>query len=192
MTSFSRIFKEVTFVFSRPPFYTDHVCAPMMTGESRHHFFQDAVGAMDGCRINIVPPPLSADKYRDYKGRDTQNCLFACDFNMRATYVSSGWEGSTADSAMFNEARRYGLPLPVGKYYLADAGFPSCDQLLVPYRGVRYGLNENATSLWLRQVTGFISSRARLTIFSDPKTPKNYSIFGMRQHAMSSSGSLAY
>ena len=28
------------------------------------------------------------------------------------------------------------------KYYLADAGFPTCDTLLIPYRGVRYHLAE--------------------------------------------------
>jgi hypothetical protein len=32
--------------------------------------------------------------------------------------------------------------IPDGKYYLADAGFPNCKVLLVPYRGVRYHLNE--------------------------------------------------
>ena len=29
-----------------------------------------------------------------------------------------------------------------GKYYLGDAGFPSCDALLVLYHGVRYHLKE--------------------------------------------------
>lgn len=32
--------------------------------------------------------------------------------------------------------------IPEGKFYLADAGFASCDTLLVPYRGVRYHLAE--------------------------------------------------
>ena len=32
--------------------------------------------------------------------------------------------------------------VPEGKYYLADAGFGACDQLLLPYRGVRYHLAE--------------------------------------------------
>ena len=34
------------------------------------------------------------------------------------------------------------LTIPHGKFYLADAGFPSCDSLMVPYRGVRYHLKE--------------------------------------------------
>jgi len=34
------------------------------------------------------------------------------------------------------------LSIPEGKYYLADAGYPLCDALLVPFRGVRYHLRE--------------------------------------------------
>jgi hypothetical protein len=33
----------------------------------------------------------------------------------------------------------------VGKYYLADSGFPLCDVLMTPYRGVRYHLKEWGT-----------------------------------------------
>ena len=35
----------------------------------------------------------------------------------------------------------YGM-MPEGKYYLADAGYPTCNQLLVPYRSVHYHLAE--------------------------------------------------
>ena len=34
------------------------------------------------------------------------------------------------------------LVVPEGKYYLADAGFGVCDQLLLPYQGVCYHLVE--------------------------------------------------
>ena len=40
------------------------------------------------------------------------------------------------------EACRTNFPVPMGKYYLADAGFSHCDALLVPYRGVQYHLAE--------------------------------------------------
>jgi hypothetical protein len=36
---------------------------------------------------------------------------------------------------MFHDARLTDLPVPHGKYYLADAGFQICDALLIPYRG---------------------------------------------------------
>ncbi|KZP25609.1 hypothetical protein FIBSPDRAFT_782881, partial [Athelia psychrophila] len=35
-----------------------------------------------------------------------------------------------------------GLLIPAGRYYLADAGFPSCEQLMIPFRNVRYHLAE--------------------------------------------------
>jgi hypothetical protein len=32
------------------------------------------------------------------------------------------------------------VPLHPGKYHLADVGFPVCDELLTPYRAIRYHL----------------------------------------------------
>ncbi len=57
-------------------------------------------------------------------------------------YLLTGWEGSAADGCIFDDARHKGFAIPPGQYYLGDAGFPVCDSLLVPYRGVRYHLNE--------------------------------------------------
>ena len=37
---------------------------------------------------------------------------------MKFTYVLSGWEGSAADSTVYTDARRKGLLLPPGKYFL--------------------------------------------------------------------------
>jgi len=63
-------------------------------------------------------------------------------FSMRFQYFLSGWEGSTADGAMYSYSRLADLRIPEGKYYLADAGFGVCDALLVPFRGVHYHLAE--------------------------------------------------
>ena len=39
--------------------------------------------------------------------------------------------------------------IPEGKYYLADAGYPLCDALLVPFQGVCYHLREwEKSGLW--------------------------------------------
>jgi len=79
---------------------------------------------------------------RDRKGGITQNCLAICSFDMKFYYIFSGWDGSAADSTMFYDARITDLHIPVGKYYLADAGFPICDALVIPKQGVRYHLAE--------------------------------------------------
>ena len=54
----------------------------------------------------------------------------------------SGWDGSAADAAVYNDARQTDLTMPAGKFYLADKGFGACDSLLVPYHRVRYHLAE--------------------------------------------------
>jgi len=82
------------------------------------------------------------DATRNRKGVLTQNCLIACSFDLCFMYTLSGWEGSTADSTLFNDARQTNFYIPEGRYYLADAGFASSDALLVPYRNVRYHLSE--------------------------------------------------
>jgi hypothetical protein len=61
---------------------------------------------------------------------------------MKFLYVLSGWEGSAADATVYDNACKVDFPNPEGKMYLADAGYASCDELLVPYRGVRYHLAE--------------------------------------------------
>ena len=48
-----------------------------------------------------------------------------------------------------NGKRVHDFVIPEGKFYLADAGYPLCDVLLVPFHGVRYQLQEwESCSLW--------------------------------------------
>ena len=54
----------------------------------------------------------------------------------------SGWDGSAADAAVYNNACQTDLSVLAGKFYLADAGFRACDVLLVPYWCVHYHLAE--------------------------------------------------
>jgi hypothetical protein len=61
---------------------------------------------------------------------------------MQFCHVLSGWEGSAADATILEDAQQSDLSIPPGNYYLADAGFATCDALLVPYQGVRYHLKE--------------------------------------------------
>ncbi|PPQ85132.1 hypothetical protein CVT26_004388 [Gymnopilus dilepis] len=104
-------------------------------------FFKDTIGAIDGSHLFVKPPSLTQGRWRDRNGNLTQNMLAACDFLMFFVFVLVGWEGSAADSHLYQVAlASSGLTVPEGKYYLADAGFASCDSLLVPYRNVRYHL----------------------------------------------------
>lgn len=114
-----------------------------ISADSRFYpFFKYALGAIDGSHIPAFPPEEIKARYRDRQENITQNILAACTFDMRFCYVLSGWEGSAADSQIFDYAHCSTFAMPDGYYYLADAGFLSCRVLLVPYRGVRYYLRE--------------------------------------------------
>jgi hypothetical protein len=105
-------------------------------------FFKDCLGAVDGTHIPAWVSAALRARYRNRKGDISQNVFAACTFNMLFCYIVSGWEGSAADSTIFDDCRANDFAVPKGKFYLGDAGFPSCDALLVPYRGVRYHLRE--------------------------------------------------
>ena len=77
-------------------------------------------------------------------------------------YLLSGWEGSAADGRVFDEARRTDFVIPPGSYYLGDAGFPNCDSLLVPYRGVRYHLKE-----WEQAKLRFVNAEVKVLLNSE-------------------------
>ena len=138
--------------FSSPPFYTNHVCLPKMgdpispyiaNNPKNFPFFKDCIGAIDGTHFPCHPTAKERQAARDRKGQTTQNCLAICNFEMKFLYIFPGWEGSASDSVMFHDARVTDLPILPGKYYLADAGFPNSDSLLLPYRGpIRYHLAE--------------------------------------------------
>ncbi len=90
----------------------------------------------DGSLLHAFVSKVDMARFRSRKGFISTNLLAACLFCLRFCYLLCGWEGSAADSRIFDEARRSDFAIEPGTYYLADAGFPLCDALLVPYRGV--------------------------------------------------------
>jgi DDE superfamily endonuclease len=138
-------------IFSSNPFYANHVHLPVVGDPPPPEiaknpkfwpYFKDAVGALDGSHIHSAPPVDERSAHRNRKGFVSQNCLFGCDFNFRFVFVYTGWEGSATDALVYEGALRDGFTIPEGKYYLADAGFPICEELLIPYRSTRYHLAE--------------------------------------------------
>ena len=77
-------------------------------------------------------------------------------------YVFSGWEGSAANSTMFHDARITDLPIPAGKYYLADAGFPTTASLIIPFCRKCYHLMEwgCANILYIRSYPAMTTTNA--------------------------------
>nr|KYP42458.1 hypothetical protein KK1_036148 [Cajanus cajan] len=61
-------------------------------------------------------------------------------------YVLSEWEGLAYDSKLLSDVltRRNGLKESQGKYFLADCGFSNIRQILAPFQGVQYHLQDVA------------------------------------------------
>ncbi|OWZ29885.1 hypothetical protein C343_04921 [Cryptococcus neoformans C23] len=107
--------------------------------QERYPRFEGAVGDIDGTHIPIKVPALLADENCNRKGVVTTNFLAICDFNFKFVYLLPGFSGSVHDSRVFREAKlHFGLTCPAGCYYLGDLGYPNCDAVLTPYRGILY------------------------------------------------------
>ena len=140
-------------IFSLPPFYTKYIKPPcdgnpipdyIRLNPKFFLYLKDALSGMDGTHFHAHAHTAvsNRDALHDHNGALTTNALAACDFQMSFIHIQRGWEGSVADSQMFHDVCFTDFRIPVGKYYLADAGFPACDALLVPYHGVQYHLAE--------------------------------------------------
>ncbi|KIN93917.1 hypothetical protein M404DRAFT_37750, partial [Pisolithus tinctorius Marx 270] len=71
----SQYFKKLLFIFSELPFYITYV--QFLTGEAIHLkiqcipkfwlYFQNVIGAIDGCHIPVSPPSIICSNYRNHK-----------------------------------------------------------------------------------------------------------------------------
>ena len=184
----------MTIIFSSQSFYGQYVrCStPNDPVSPRIHdnsklwpFFQGCLGAIDGSHMPLSPPTALQSLYRNRKGFLSQNCLFICNFDMLFTYILTGWEGSATDSCVWADALAKGFSAPEGFYYLADAGYPHCKELLIPFRGVRYHLQEWGAA-GVRYVLCDIFNFFVITYNNllAQKMPRNCSTFVMLRHAM--------
>jgi hypothetical protein len=107
-------------------------------------FFDNCIGAIDGTHIPAVAPENEQLAFRNRKGTLTQNVLGVVNFDLTFQYTLTGWEGSAHDGKVFRDALTKGLNIPVGKYYLGDAGYALKPYCLTPYCGTRYHLKEFA------------------------------------------------
>ena len=148
LTTARRYFRKMLVAFSSPPIYTKYIKLPrsddptpsrIADDPAVHPFFKDAIGAIDSAHIACTPStPELKRATRNRRGFRSQSCLVGCNFDREFMYVLSGWEGSVADASVYHDARTRSFPTPIGRYYLADAGYPICPRLLIPYRSIRF------------------------------------------------------
>ena len=74
------------------------------------------MGAINGTHVPINVPIEIQGKFRGRKERTTQNVLIIITFYLKFIYVLAGWEGSTHDSWVLEDAlsRPSGLKIPEG------------------------------------------------------------------------------
>ncbi|WVZ70650.1 hypothetical protein U9M48_019295, partial [Paspalum notatum var. saurae] len=60
--------------------------------------FKDCIGAIDGTHIPVTVSASEQPKYTGRHGYPTQNVMAVCDFDMRFTFVVTGWPGSVHDT----------------------------------------------------------------------------------------------
>ena len=73
------------------------------------------MGAIDGTHISASAPSGRNTAFRDRRSDITQNVICTCNFDIRFTYVHSGWEGSANDSRVMQDAlghAEYEFPWP--------------------------------------------------------------------------------
>ncbi|KAL2465264.1 putative harbinger transposase-derived nuclease [Abeliophyllum distichum] len=115
---------------------------------SRHPYFQDCIGAIDGTHVKAVLPANERLHFIDRKGYPPQNILAACDFNISFTFVLPGTTGNVHDSQILARAihsPEINFPLPAtSKYYLVNSGFAHRPGYMAPYKGadIRYHFQE--------------------------------------------------
>ncbi|PIA25668.1 hypothetical protein AQUCO_10900010v1 [Aquilegia coerulea] len=67
-------------------------------------FFKDCVGAIDGTHVRVNVPNSICNRFHGRKDKPTQNILAVVSFDLKFTYVLAGWEGSTHDTRVFEDA----------------------------------------------------------------------------------------
>jgi hypothetical protein len=72
-------------------------------------------------------------KTYESKGVPLTNVLACCSFDLRFQYFLSGADSTSSDATLFIDAHTSDLRVPLGRYYLADAGFAACDSLITPH-----------------------------------------------------------
>ncbi|KAG8369458.1 hypothetical protein BUALT_Bualt14G0015800 [Buddleja alternifolia] len=105
---------------------------------------EGCLGALDRTHIDVQTPLLDKPRYRNRKDGLSVNVLGVVNHEMSFVYMLPGWEGSAADGRVLSDDvnRANGLKVLNGQYYLCDNGYMNCPGFLVPYRSVRYHLDE--------------------------------------------------
>lgn len=144
----------------------------------RHHAFQKAVGAIDGCHIRIKPPGRNKEDYFNYKQFYSIQMQAVCDSTGRFLNIFVGYLGSVHDTRVFkNSPLYYNAEYPPAGYFLiGDSGYPSIDKpirVVTPYKlplqgpvEERFNWCHSQGRIIIDRAFGMMKARWRRTLFS--------------------------
>jgi hypothetical protein len=84
------------------------------------YYFKDCIDVIDRSHIVVTVPLSEQPKYIGRHGYASQNIMVVCDFNMRFTFIVTGWPRSAHDTRILNDtlltyAQKFPHP-PHGNY----------------------------------------------------------------------------
>jgi len=110
---------------------------PAIELDPKNAALNGCISAIDGTHITAWIPLKESQRWRDRKGRITQNVFAAVKQDYSFTYVLAGAEGSMNDASVLGEAMTRSFRVPEHRYYVADAGFGVKPGIVIPFSGVR-------------------------------------------------------
>jgi hypothetical protein len=91
-------------------------------------YFKGAIGAIDGSHVPMIVPVDEVVNHTNRCGYTSQNVLAICGFDMRFTFVVTGWSGFAHDTRILNHASANFPSFPVPPkgnngflYYVSDS-----------------------------------------------------------------------
>uniref|UniRef100_A0A2N9E563 DDE Tnp4 domain-containing protein n=1 Tax=Fagus sylvatica TaxID=28930 RepID=A0A2N9E563_FAGSY len=136
-----RAIHQLGMILIKPDLGCNELPPSLHTNGKYYPWFKKCVGAIDGTHVSARAPAEKANSCRGRKHVITQNVMCACNFDMKFTFVCSGWEGSANDSRVFEKAitsDKHMFPWPAaGSYYLMDNGYPMGGTFLPPHKSVK-------------------------------------------------------
>ena len=85
-------------------YHTNIICSHMLILVFIYFFFYKCIGTIDGTYISAWALASKLVSYRNRKTTITHNIMCACDFDMKFTFVYTGWESIANDSRVFLDA----------------------------------------------------------------------------------------
>ncbi|CAL8162092.1 unnamed protein product [Prunus armeniaca] len=113
--NFNKVLKALNTITSKMLAKTgSSVPAKIRENTGFYPYFKDCIRAIDGTHIPEMVTGRDISSYCNRHGTISQNVLAACNFDFEFIYVLSGWEGSTHDSRVLQDAltRRNGFKVP--------------------------------------------------------------------------------